>query len=198
MPTTPSPDVLLHACGVEYTLTPNGIYVMAPEQRVQARPFQPWGEWPLLPALRAFWPWPILRQIWTLEDKAVRAERRRSAAKRRGIVVLEAGKPAAPIVVRFPRSADPVMLAWRQRVRERALAEEPIRVEYGLDQLTGAEYCVRLIGAWTRLPRTDLQPAAERALVRDSLAAAQAAAEAISSRLRRAGRQLVVLEAEAV
>lgn len=199
--------VLLHTYGIEYTFAPLAVYVAAPEQRVQAQAFQAAAEWPLLPRLKVRWSWADLRRVWEAEERASKAEARRAAAKRRGIVVVVAGAPLTePIRPRFADGTDPVLLAWRHRVLERALAAEPIRVEYGPDEATGIGYRVRLIGAWTGRVRLDLQPERERAMTCTTLAQAREAAEAVSLRLRRAGRRppagcpgqaTVVMEAEA-
>lgn len=192
-----APALPLHA-KVEFTLTPNGVYIHAPAQQVQAREFQPIAEWPHLPEFRVFWAWPVLRLLFEAEDRAARAERRRLAARRRGIVVtVDGAELAEPITPRWPSFAEPAMIAWLGRIRERALADEPVRVEYGLDAATGTYYRTRLRGAWTHLCRKDLGLRADAGTVA-SLDEARARAESIQGRLRRSGRMPVLLEAEAV
>lgn len=188
MPTVAT--VLLHVHGVEYTTTPNGVYVSAPAQRVQAQPFQSLADWPLLAQIRAFWPWPILRAVWRAEAQARKAEARRRAARRRGISIM-AETMSSPIEPVFG-DLDPVMLAWRERVRRVALEREPIVLQYGLDRLTGVDYHVSLVGAWTHSPRDDLRRETE-GRARETFGAALAEAETISARIRRSGRLSVLV-----
>lgn len=213
MATAAAAPVLLHAHGVELTFTPNGVYVIAPAQRVQAHSFQPPAEWPMLPKLQVFWPWQLLRMMFQIEDRAAKAEARRLRLKRQGVSIkntregstlvrlgmrlaLDDVDLSQPVVPEWPKSADPMMIAWLGRVRERALRDEPVRVEYGPDAKAAGLYSTRLVGAWTGLHRRDLRRTCEGSTC-DRLEDARAEAVQIEVRLRRAGRMPVLFAADA-